>query len=179
MRAVVAICVLLLCSAVSAVAERAWRTGTWADRREGRVYVIESAREVITGEATAADNERSLAAEPGTTVQFAIEGRTLYVLDAEKVEHTLTLVESVAKYSNDYAALGGGHYLKAVAPDGRSVTLEDGSRWDMDPLQQFVVAGWQPDDLITVRRSTDDPAFAYEVDNTSQDNGTLANHRAR
>ena len=62
---------------------------------------------------------------------------------------------------------------------GVSVTLEDGSRWDIDPRVQFSVADWQPDDLVTLRRSTDDPAYRYEVDNTSRDDGALANYRVR
>jgi hypothetical protein len=180
MRLAFVACILVLCAcAPTAGAERAWRTGAWAEPHEGRVYVIEAARDIVTGEVDSARNEPPLTAEPGTSVQFAIEGRTLYVLDAAEVEHALTLVGSASKYSSDYSALGGGHYVKAVARDGQSITLEDGSRWDMDPLQHFAVAGWQADDLITIRRSTDDPAFAYEIDNTSQDDGSLANHRAR
>jgi hypothetical protein len=62
---------------------------------------------------------------------------------------------------------------------GKLVTLEDGSQWDIDPRVQFVVADWQPDDLISIRRSTDEPAFAFEIDNTSRDDGALANLRAR
>ena len=172
--------VVLLCVSVPAsAAERAWKTGTWAPRTETGAYVIETARDVITGEAAAGASGPAIAAAPGARVQFAIDGKTLYVLGADKVEHALTLVGSAARYSVTYAALGGGHYVTAVAPGGTSITLEDGSRWDMDPGQHFAVAGWQPDDLIAVRRSTSSPAFAYEVDNTSQDDGALANHRAR
>lgn len=180
MRSAVALSVVLfgLCVSASA-ADRKWQTGAWAAPTEAGAYVIETARDVITGEAAGGSGEPALASAPGSRVQFAIDGKTLYVLDADKVEHALTLLGSVAKYSNTYAALGGGHYVTSVASGGTSITLEDGSRWDMDPGQHFAIAGWQADDLISVRRSTSSPAFAYEVDNTSQDDGALANHRAR
>ena len=45
--------------------------------------------------------------------------------------------------------------------------------------QHFAVADWHPDDLIAVRRSTSDPDFAFEVDNTTQDDGAMANYRVR
>ena len=180
MRSAIALCVVLLCVCVPAsAAERAWKTGTWAPRTEAGAYVIETARDIITGEAAGGSGEPTLASAPGTRVQFAIDGKTLYVLGADKVEHALTLLGSAARYSVTYAALGGGHYVTAIAPGGTSITLEDGSRWDMDPGQYFAIAGWQIDDLIAVRRSTSSPAFAYEVENTSQDAGALANHRAR
>lgn len=157
-------------------AERAWKEGVWAPR-DGRTYVIETAREVITARPTGAQDP-PLDAAPGTAVQFAIEDRRVYVR-AGTTEHVLDLVASAPKYADTYGALGSGHYITAVAPGGTTVTLEDGSRWDVDPRQHFAVAGWQPDDLISVRRSTSDPDFAYEIDNTSQDDGAPANFRVR
>ena len=170
----------MLCMAVPTWgAGHVWKAGTWAPRTDEGVYVIDTARDVITAEAAAGAGGDALNATPGTRVQFAIDGHTLYVLGADKVEHALTLLGTTAKYSNTYAALGGGHYVTSVARGGTSVTLEDGSRWDMDPAQYFAVAGWQPDDLISVRRAARNPDFDYEVDNTSQDDGAMANHRVR
>lgn len=180
MRSAIGLGVVLFWVCVPAsAAERSWKTGTWAPRTEAGAYVIETARDIITGEAAGGAGEPALASAPGTHVQFAIDGKTLYVLGADKVELALALVGSAAKYSVTYAAVGSGHYLTAVAPGGTSITLEDGSRWDMDAGQYFAIVAWQPDDLISVRRSTSSPAFAYEVDNTSQDDGALANLRVR
>jgi hypothetical protein len=164
---------------VPVAAERAWKVGTWGPRGEGRVFVIETARDLITVEAAEGTDETALEATEGHRAQFAIESSTVYILDSKKVEHRLTLRSSAAKYATSYSALGGGHYIKSVAPGGTSLTLEDGSRWDVDPRQYFAVAAWQPDDLISIRRSNSDPAFAFEVDNTSQDDGSLANYRVR
>ena len=169
---------VIVTGALASAAERSWKTGVWATTSSGRVYVIEAATEFISGEAPET-GAAPLSATSGSAVQYAIEQQTLYVLDREKVEHPLRLVGSSPKYSTAYGALGGGHYIKAVSPGGTRVTLEDGSRWDMDPRQHFAVADWQPDDLISVRRSNDDKAFAFEVDNTSRDDGALANHLTR
>jgi hypothetical protein len=84
-----------------------------------------------------------------------------------------------------YAATGSGHYIKAVGPDGQSVTLEDGSVWEIDPRSWFFTVHWQPLEGITIRRTAADtdrqgavePGFNYEIDNTDQDDGALARYR--
>lgn len=159
-------------------AEHSWKPGVWAFPADGRTYVVESATDFITGETTESDTN-ALTVTVGDAVQYALEQSTLVVLDAQKREHTLRLVGSVRKYSSNYSAAGGGHYIKSVARDGSRVTLEDGSRWDVDARLRFAVAEWAPDDLISIRRSNDDDAFAFEIDNTSRDDGALANHLIR
>ena len=169
---------VVLCGVLATAADRSWKTGTWATASSGPAYVIESATEFISGDVP--ENGASpFSATPGIVVQYAIEQRMLYVLDADKVEHPLRLVGASPKYSASYGAVGGGHFIKAVAADGTRLTLEDNSRWDIDPRVSFSVTEWQPDDLVSVRRSIDDKAFAFEVDNTSRDDGALANHLTR
>jgi len=169
---------LLVAGALAVAAERNWKPGVWATSSDGRIYIIESASEFISGEVPEG-GAAPMSATSGSAVKYAIEQQTLYVLDGEKVEHPLRLMGSSPKYSTSYGALGGGHFIKVVSPGGSRITLEDGSRWDMDPRQYFAVADWGPDDLISVRRSNDDKAFAFEVDNTSLDDGALANHLTR
>ena len=180
MRVPTALCLtaVFLCGVLVTAADRSWKTGTWASASSGPVYVIESATEFISG--SALENGASpFSATAGMAVQYAIEQRMLYVLDGDKVEHPLRLVSASMKYSPTYDALGGGHFIKAVSRDGTRVTLEDGSRWDVDPRVSFSVVDWQPDELVSVRRSSDDKAFAFEVDNTSRDDGALANRLTR
>jgi hypothetical protein len=168
--------------AVAAAQEqRVWKQGTWTEPPDARTYAIETATEIITARDPEARTARALDVPEGAAVSYVIvdAGRSLIVRDSSQTEHRLTLLGTKPKYSTSYAAAGGGHYIKSVAPGGASVTLEDGSRWDIDPMVRFSVADWESDDLVTVRRSTDDPAFAYEVDNTSRDDGALANYRAR
>ncbi len=169
---------VLLLSLGAAGAEHTWKPAAWAFPPDGRTYVLESATEFITGEMPEGDSP-AIAVTVGDAVQYDIEQRTLVILDAQKREHSLRLVSSVRKYSPNYDALGGGHYIKAIARDGSRVTLEDGSRWDIDPRLKFLVSGWATDDLISVRRSNDEAAFTFEIDNTSQDDGALANRLTR
>lgn len=65
------------------------------------------------------------------------------------------------------------------ASDFSRVTLEDGSRWDMDPRAHFSVAEWQADVLVTVRRSSDDPLFPFNVSNTTRDDGAVGKRLSR
>ena len=169
---------LVLAAALTSAAERTWKTGAWAFAPSGRTYVIESATEFITGEAAEADAS-AIVATVGAAVQYDVEQRTVFIQTPDKTEHALRLVSANSKYSASYGAIGGGHFVKAVTAAGGRVTLEDGSRWDIDPRVRFAVAEWEPDDLISIRRSNDDKAFAFEIDNTSRDDGALTNHLAR
>jgi hypothetical protein len=175
MRVVALLCVLVVTSPAASSAERAWKAGTWSSADQG-ACAIETPTQVITAESP---GSATLDATPGTDVQYAVEGQAVYVLDAQRTEHALKLRGIADKYSKSYAAVGSGHYIKAVAAGGTQVTLEDGSRWDIDPRQHFAVARWQPDDLISIRREEDDPQFSFEIDNTSEDDGALANYRVR
>jgi hypothetical protein len=75
-----------------------------------------------------------------------------------------------------YSALGGGHFIRAVNDDGRYVTLEDGSMWEIEPSVRFQTVDWQLQAAVTVRRATADGPFTYELDNTQDDEGALARY---
>lgn len=170
-------CVAVLTFALpSSAAERTWQAATWATR-DGASYVLETARDLVTASATSDSGEPT--ATPGSDVQVAIEGSVAYVREGTGPERALTLVSVRPKYSVDYRAVGSGHYITSVAAHGTQVVLEDGSRWDIDPRQHFAVADWEVEDLISVRRSSDDDRFGFELVNTTEDDGTLANYRIR
>jgi hypothetical protein len=172
-------CVLCLAPVVAHAAERAWKTGTWQPRSESRGYVVETERTLVTTAAPSGADDAALAARDGAEVRYVLEKGTIVLRDAHGGEHPLAIVSSAEKYSGEYNAVGGGHLVKTVAADGSRVTLEDGSRWDMDESRRFAIAEWQNDDLIFVRRHPDDPDFAFDLENTTQDDGALANHRVR
>ena len=73
-----------------------------------------------------------------------------------------------------YNALGSGHLLRAVAENGRYVTLEDGSRWEIHPRDRFRTIDWEPEAGISVRTTRPDEEFGYEIVNTTIDDGALA-----
>jgi hypothetical protein len=83
--------------------------------------------------------------------------------------HTLALEPA-------YAALGGGHFIRAVNDDGQYVTLEDGSLWEIEPSVRFQTMDWQLQAAVTVRRAIAAGAFTYELDNTQDDEGALARY---
>ena len=76
----------------------------------------------------------------------------------------------------EYSAFGGGHVLKEVREEGRYLTLEDGSRWEIDPDVWFQTVDWQPQAQITVRHTREEDGFSYEIDNTDEDEGALAKY---
>ncbi|HZR25746.1 MAG TPA: hypothetical protein VFA59_19260 [Vicinamibacterales bacterium] len=73
-----------------------------------------------------------------------------------------------------YTALGSGHLLREVSTDGRWLTLEDKSRWDVHPRDRFQTVDWERDASIAVRTTRGDDGFDYEIVNTSADEGVLA-----
>jgi hypothetical protein len=73
-----------------------------------------------------------------------------------------------------YSALGAGHLLRDVSSDGRFITLEDGSRWEVIPRDQFTSVEWQPPAAMAVRTTRGEDGFDYEVVNTNDDEGVLA-----
>jgi hypothetical protein len=75
-----------------------------------------------------------------------------------------------------YAALGPGHFIRAVNDDGQYVTLEDGSVWEIEPSRRFETADWEVQAAVTVRRANGAGVFTYELDNTGDDEGALARY---
>jgi hypothetical protein len=73
-----------------------------------------------------------------------------------------------------YSALGAGHLLRDVSADGRFITLEDGSRWEVIPQERFTSAEWEPLASMAVRTARGENGFDYELVNTNDDEGVLA-----
>jgi hypothetical protein len=76
--------------------------------------------------------------------------------------------------TSEYTGLGGGHLLQSVSEDGRYVTLEDGSVWEIEPGVRFQTAEWQPQAPISVRTGRGMGAYSYEIVNTQDDEGAMA-----
>jgi hypothetical protein len=167
------------CVASVSAQDRVWKHGTWAAAPDARTYAIDTSTEIITAVDPERRDARAVSVTEGAPVSFVLldAGPTLVVRDSANTEHRLVFLSARKKYTTDYAAAGPGHFIKAVTADGASITLEDGSRWDIDPLARFGVTEWAPLEMISIRRSTDDPDFGYEIDNTSRDDGALGNYR--
>lgn len=73
-----------------------------------------------------------------------------------------------------YPAMGSGHFVKAVRDEGRFVTLEDNSLWEIAPTDRYLTADWEVQAGIAVRHSDGDDGFVYEIDNVDTDDGASA-----
>jgi hypothetical protein len=73
-----------------------------------------------------------------------------------------------------YEATGGGHLLRSVTDEGRYVTLEDGSRWEVIQEERFTSVDWQPQAAMTVSIVRGKDGFGYQLVNTNDDEGVLA-----
>ncbi len=78
-----------------------------------------------------------------------------------------------------YKGVGSGHYVRGVTEDGQFVTLEDASRWEIDPRDRFRTVEWAADEGVTVRRATSETGFDYQLDNTDRDEGADARYLPR
>jgi hypothetical protein len=63
-----------------------------------------------------------------------------------------------------------------VSSEGRYVTLEDGSVWEIEPGVWFQTVDWEPEAAVTVRTAQGVGVFVYEVINTQVDEGALARY---
>jgi hypothetical protein len=145
-----------------------------------RTFVIETDELRLELQDLVPLGRRSIDVVIGTSVTFAIEKNSVYVRDRDGAEHRLRLTKKTARRAAPaaavYSALGGGHLIRAVSTEGRYVTLEDGSRWEIHPRDRFHTVDWQPQTTVTVRTTRVEDGFAYELVNTEQDEGALAKY---
>ena len=201
--------VVCLLAAATATADRHWQKGTWVDvsttrqmidfgpgqssfgppnaalqmqaLAEVRVFTIETDQARYEMRDTVPITRRSIEVTVGGPVTFAIEKNTVYVRDANGVEHKFRLTKTTPKSetpasstTTTYAALGGGHLLREVDDGGRFVMLEDGSRWEIHPRDRFQTADWEVNASLTVRTTRAEDGYGFEIVNTQTDEGALA-----
>ncbi len=94
--------------------------------------------------------------------------------DACQAPARVRMPDTPATASPSYDALGSGHRLRAVSESGRYLTLEDGSRWEIHPRDRFRTIDWETDASISVRTTRSEDGYAYEIVNTTEDDGALA-----
>lgn len=70
------------------------------------------------------------------------------------------------KGQNDkvYAGLGGDHWIQKVIDSGKLILLEDGSLWEVSPIDVITSMLWLPVSEITVIEN--DGLFPYKLTNT-------------
>jgi hypothetical protein len=147
-------------------------------------FIIETDDVRLEMEDTVPIGRQSIDVTVGGMVRFALEKSAVYVRDQDGKEHKLRLIKKIDRAGTPasdaakkaYPALGGGHVVRAVSDAGRYVTLEDGSKWEIDPWARYLTVEWESSASVTVRPALrEDAGFGYELINTSTDDGALAN----
>jgi len=179
MRQLAAVCLTLAaaCITVSAV-DREWQMGTWAKALEApkvgtpyRNYAIETDKVRLDLQETTAPGRQAIPDTAGSAVTFAVEGDQGFVKQGD-AERPLRLIKRSEKL-RAYPAPGAGHYIKAIANQGLTITLEDNSVWDIDPRGQYKTERWEALQGISVRPVPADNGFNYEIGNLDVDEGIL------
>jgi hypothetical protein len=73
-----------------------------------------------------------------------------------------------------YTGGSGGHWIIDESLDGSVITLEDGSKWLVSPLDRYQDVTWLVTDNIVITMSYD-PYYPYEL--TDTDDGSSVNAR--
>ena len=73
-----------------------------------------------------------------------------------------------------YPGIGPGHYITAVREDGRFITLEDKSQWEIAEADRHKTIAWQEMEGISIRYAGGTDAFRYEIDDIERDEGASA-----
>lgn len=63
-----------------------------------------------------------------------------------------------------YVMIGDGHWISEVKEGGEIIVLEDGSRWEIHPINIVETCIWLPISDITVADG-DDPSYPYKLIN--------------
>lgn len=178
-RLIVLTLTLLSATPLLRAAEREWQTGAWAPAmvtaRVGtpyRNYAIETDKVRFDVQETIARGSQAIPSGAGTPVTFAVEEDMVYVKQGA-AERPLRLIKRSEKLKT-YGAPGGGHSIKTIADQGLTVTLEDGSVWEVDPRGQFKSSQWQALQGVSVRSISENSGFNYEIGNTDVDEAVLA-----
>jgi hypothetical protein len=163
-------------------ANRAWQTGKWGASSSGRgnvhAYVIDTDDARYDVQETVASGAAPLKTTAGAPVSFAFDNDDsghrdiVYIREDGNGERQLHLVKTTRKLKT-YGAAGPGHFIRAVGEGGRTITLGDGSIWDVNPQVQFKVAGWEALAGITVHATEEDPDFNYILNNEDVDEWTF------
>jgi hypothetical protein len=76
-----------------------------------------------------------------------------------------------------YTGSGSGHWVRSTADDGAIVILEDGSMWDVNPLDRINTSLWLPVSNVTILKAS--PAvgeYKYSLVNTDDKEKALAKY---
>lgn len=74
-----------------------------------------------------------------------------------------------------YLGIGSEHWIRKVINNGKIIILEDGSLWEVSPLDQIISSLWLPTSSIYVVQ-TNNPFYPYKLINTDDDESVQAKY---
>jgi hypothetical protein len=82
-----------------------------------------------------------------------------------------------ASSSGSYGGVGSGHWISSNDSDGAIITLEDGSMWQINPVDQVDTGLWLPiTDVTVIRAKSPVGDYRYELINTEDNETALAKY---
>ncbi len=161
-------------------AVRAWQIGKWgvassSGRGNVRAYAIDTDDARYDVQETVASGVAPIKTTVGAPVSFALDNdnsNIVYIRENGNAERQFHLVKTTRKLK-PYGAAGPGHFIRAIGDGGGTITLEDGSVWNVDLRTQFKVAEWEALAGITVHATEEDPDFNYILNNADEDDWTF------
>ena len=76
-----------------------------------------------------------------------------------------------------YSKLGPGHWIKSVSKNGKAITLEDSSRWEIDPADAQSAAAWPNATPISVGKPGG--SYPYQLIDASQNKAVHARYKGQ
>jgi hypothetical protein len=79
--------------------------------------------------------------------------------------------------TGEYLFVGSGHWIDSVSIGGRVVTLEDGSLWEINPVDQIDTSLWLPvTDISVIKARSPIGQYMYELINKDDGETALAKY---
>jgi hypothetical protein len=134
--------------------------------------------ELMTPEEMRATGVNTLNAEQRAALDRWITDYTVKVAKIIQASNASTPNASTSNPSTPtYGAIGKGHWIQSTSSGGAMITLEDGSIWEVNPIDRVDTMLWLPVTDITVFRATSPVAdYKYLLVNTEDGEKALAKY---
>lgn len=124
---------------------------------------------------TPEEQKRTGIARLSTSERIALE-KWLYKWTTDVVRRVVQRQTETSKSittTRSYLGVGAGHWVSKTLDGGQYVELEDGSLWEISPLDRINTALWLVTEEITVIESSN-PFYRYKLINTDSSDSAEA-----
>ncbi|MFX0136316.1 MAG: hypothetical protein ACFFDN_21930 [Candidatus Hodarchaeota archaeon] len=92
---------------------------------------------------------------------------TMTAYEKGKKESNVTYLQPNVPIGKIYSDVGEGHWIRENIDNGTYIILEDGSLWEIDPLERIDASLWLPiSNIIVIESSNGSPGFDYLLINS-------------